>query len=192
MVARRSGSARRPRSRHRAGPACAASAANPTARTAGRMARPASANGAILARPPRPIPKHARTVCVNSAPDGAPPAEPRPVVGLVAEVVDAAARTARAAADGPRAGCAGVPLTTLPRRRGRPGRTGTPAAPACGRGRWHVVAEQVLEALAALLEPDERQPELGDRVADDVVLARPRRPRGGPSGRRPRPAAHGR
>ena len=50
-----------------AGPACAASAANPTATTAGRTASPASVNGAILARPPRPIPKHARIVCVNSA-----------------------------------------------------------------------------------------------------------------------------
>ncbi len=37
-----------------------------------------------------------------------------------------------------------------------------------------VVAEQVLEALAALLHPDERQAELGDRVADEVVLAGPR------------------
>ena len=49
------------------GPACAASAANPTASTAGRIASPASVNGAILARPPRPIPKHARIVWVNSA-----------------------------------------------------------------------------------------------------------------------------
>ena len=33
----------------------------------------------------------------------------------------------------------------------------------------HLVAEQVLEALAALLEPDERQVQPDDRVADDVV-----------------------
>jgi hypothetical protein len=32
-----------------------------------------------------------------------------------------------------------------------------------------IVAEQVLEPVAALLHPDERQPELDDRVADDVI-----------------------
>ena len=50
----------------------------------------------------------------------------------------------------------------------------TPAPPppldvAGGAAATGIVAEQVLEALAALLHPDERQPEVGHGVADEVV-----------------------
>ena len=38
------------------------------------------------------------------------------------------------------------------------------------RRRRHVVTEQVLQALPALLDPDQRQRQVGDRVAHDVVL----------------------
>ncbi len=48
-------------------PACAAIAAKPTARMAGRIVSPASASGATFARPPRPIPKQLFSVLVNSA-----------------------------------------------------------------------------------------------------------------------------
>ena len=45
----------------------------------------------------------------------------------------------------------------------------TGAAGAAVGGGGDVVAEQVLEALPALLHPDERQAEVGDRVANEVV-----------------------
>ena len=45
-------------------------------------------------------------------------------------------------------------------------------APSAGR-----VAEEVLEAVAALLDPDERQAEVDDRVADEVVRPVVRRAR---------------
>ena len=123
-------------------------------------------NGAIFARPPRPIPKDARSVWVKSAVDGAPPAEPRALVALVAEVVDAPAGTGARSWVRRTATRLGVASVIAGRASAASWARRARSAPATGRG---LVAEQVLEALPALLEPDERQAELGDRVADDVV-----------------------
>ena len=57
--------------------------------------------------------------------------------------------------------------TPLPGAAGAPAARGRRGSPT-GRPDRRRVAEQVLEALPALLEPDQRQAQLRDRVADDV------------------------
>ena len=131
------------------------------------MASPPRMNGAILARPPRPIPKQARRLWVNSARTAlrrARAADPRSDGSRGRRCC----RRGRSPRSGWRA-ISGAPLMRGgPRGRGR-GAAPDAAAGAGTAGRpTGLVAEQVLEALAALLDPDERQPELGDRVADDV------------------------
>ena len=79
-------------------------------------------------------------------PDDPGPAEPRPVVAAVADVVDDA---------GPAAG-------RRPALRGHAARSLTPL-------RVDVVPEQLLDPAPALLQPVQRQAEIGDRVADGVV-----------------------
>ena len=96
-------------------------------------------HGATLARAGRPRPERCAHAGDEERPGGVDATEPRAVIAAVAEVVDAAA--GRAAVGG---------------------RGGTRVASG-GIGR--LVAEQVLEAAAPLLEPDQRQAEVDDAVA---------------------------
>ena len=105
--------------------------------------------------------------------DGAAPAEPRALVRLVAEVVDAAAGAARRGRVGRgRSERGAAHLTPATARHAAAGaavrRTVVPRRSPTGRPDRRRVAEQVLEALPPLLEPDEREPQLRDGVADDV------------------------
>ena len=136
-------------------------------RQQGQRRRP---NGTILARRPAEPEAGAEARC--RARRRRSPAQPRAVVAPVAQVVDAAA----ASPDGgvrPHRRVAGVAHAVSSTRSGRP---------AAGAR----IAEQVLQALPALLDAHERQAQVGDGVADDVVRSLVVRARRAPSGRRRR------
>ena len=122
----------------------------------------ASTNGMILARAGRPRPNAARRLVTYSDAQHVGAAVPRPLVVPVADVVDRARAHRGVLRDSGRL---------------RSGRSGL---------------EDLLDAVAALLHPDQPQSEVGDAVADQVVGRPPRRCRrrgSGPPAGRTRPAA---
>ena len=135
-------------------------AAIPSATREGSSANASRPTGTIFERVLRPRPQAVRRLWVAERDDRAAPPEPRSPVPAVAEVVDAA----RGAGVAHRVGASGA-LGHAARSPTPSSTRGRPARALVGRA----LAEQVLQAAASGLEPDEREVEIDDGVADQVV-----------------------